>query len=69
MANTVKEKFKSEAVVYVYTDREDLSNERAKAIVAELSGRVKFTKDAVKFAPRFVPGLQPKYSKIEVRVR
>jgi hypothetical protein len=69
MANAVKEKFKSEAVVYVYTDREDLSTERAKVIVAELSARVKFTKDAVKSAPRFVPGLQPKYSKIEVRIR
>lgn len=69
MANAVKEKFKSEAVVYVYTDREDLSTERAKVMVAELSGRVKFSKDAIKSAPRFVPGLQPKYSKVEVRVR
>jgi hypothetical protein len=69
IANAVKEKFKSEAVVYVYTDREDLSTERAKVMVTELSARAKFPRDAVKSAPRFVPGLQPKYSKIEVHIR
>lgn len=69
IANAVEENFKSEAVVYVYTDQEDLSTERANVIVTELSNRIKFPADAIKSAPRFVPGLQPRFSKVEVHVR
>jgi hypothetical protein len=68
-ANIVKEKFKTDAVVYVYTEREDLSTEECKVIVAELASRGKTPRDALKSAPRFIPGLQPKYSKVEIHVR
>jgi hypothetical protein len=69
IANAVKENFKNEVVVYVYTDQEDLSTERANIIVAELNNRIKLPKDAIKSASRFVPGLQPKFSKVEVHIR
>jgi hypothetical protein len=67
--NLVKEKFKSEAVVYVYTEREALSTDQCDIVVAELVRRQVMPKDAVKSAPRFIPGLQPKFSKVEIHVR
>lgn len=68
-ANAIKEKFKSEIVVYVYTDRDELSSERAEIVVNELKRRIAVPKDAIKSASRFIAGLQPKFSKIEIHVR
>jgi flagellar motor protein MotB len=67
-ANVVKEKFKSQVVVYVYTELERLSAERCRVIEAELNRRVVLPPGALSIVPRFVPGLQPKLSKIEIRV-
>ena len=67
-ANTVKEKFRKQVVVYVYTEQERLSAERCRAMQAELSRRMVLPGEALKVAPRFVPGLQPKLSKIEIHV-
>lgn len=67
-ANIVKEKFKKEVVVYVYTEQERLSAERCRVIQAELSRRVVLPAEALKVVPRFVPGLQPKLSRIEIRI-
>jgi len=68
-ANAIKEKFKSEVVIYVYTEREDLSAEECGVVSSELSRRLVLPKDALKSAPRFIPGLQPKFSKIEIHIR
>jgi hypothetical protein len=67
-ANVVKEKFKNQVVVYVYTELERLSAERCRAIEAELNRRVVLPPGALSVVPRFVPGLQPKLSKIEIRI-
>lgn len=67
-ANIIKEKFKKQVVVYVYTEQEKLSAERCRVMQAELSRRIVLPNEALKVAPRFVPGLQPKLSKVEVHV-
>jgi len=67
-ANVVKEKLKSQVVVYVYTELERLSAERCRVIEAELNRRVVLPPGALSVVPRFVPGLQPKLSKIEIRI-
>jgi hypothetical protein len=67
-ANVVKEKFKSQVVVYVYTELERLSAERCRVIEAELNRRIVLPPGALSIVPRFVPGLQPKLSKIEIRI-
>jgi hypothetical protein len=67
-ANVVKEKFKSQVVVYVYTELERLSAERCRVIEVELNRRVVLPPGALSVVPRFVPGLQPKLSKIEIRI-
>ena len=67
-ANIVKEKFKKQVVVYVYTEQEQLSAERCRVMQAELSRRMVLPNEALKVAPRFVPGLQPKLSKVEIHV-
>jgi len=67
-ANVVKERFRKQVVVYVYTEQERLSAERCRIIENELSRRVVLPTGALSVVPRFVPGLQPKLSKIEIRV-
>ena len=67
-ANVVKEKFKKQVVVYVYTELERLSAERCSVIEAELNRRIVLPPGALSIVPRFVPGLQPKLSKIEIRI-
>jgi outer membrane protein OmpA-like peptidoglycan-associated protein len=67
-ANVVKEKFKNEVVVYVYTEQERLSAERCRVVEAELIRRVVLPAGTLNIVPRFVPGLQPKLSKIEIHV-
>jgi len=66
-ANVVKERFKKQIVVYVYTELEHLSAERCRVVEAELNRRVVLPAGALSVVPRFVPGLQPKLSKIEIR--
>ena len=68
-ANVVKEKFKNQVVVYVYTEQERLSAERCRVIEGELTRRVVLPDGALRVVPRFVPGLQPKLSKIEIRIQ
>lgn len=67
-ANVIKERFKKEVVVYVYTEQERLSGDRCRIISLELARRLVLPPEALKVAPRFIPGLSPKYSKIEIRV-
>jgi flagellar motor protein MotB len=67
-ANVIKEKFRSQVVVYVYTELERLSAERCRVIETELNRRVVLPPGALSIVPRFVPGLQPKLSKIEMRI-
>jgi flagellar motor protein MotB len=67
-ANIVKEKFKKQVAVYVYTEQEQLSAERCRVMRAELSRRMVLPNEALKVAPRFVPGLQPKLSKVEIHI-
>ena len=67
-ANIVKEKFKKQVVVYVYTEQERLSTDRCRVIQNELSSRVLVPAEALRVVPRFVPGLQPKLSKVEIRI-
>jgi hypothetical protein len=54
--------------VYVYTEQERLSTERCRVMQAELSRRMVLPSEALKVAPRFVPGLQPKLSKVEIHI-
>jgi len=67
-ANVVKEKFKNEVVIYVYTEQERLSTERCRIVEAELIRRLVLPTGTLNVVPRFVPGLQPKLSKIEIHV-
>jgi hypothetical protein len=67
-ANVVKEKFKKQVVVYVYTEQERLSAERCRVVEAELTRRVVLPAGTLSVVPRFVPGLQPKLSKVEIRI-
>jgi hypothetical protein len=67
-ANIVREKYKKEVVAYVYTEQEKLSTERVNVIKAELARRLVLPEGALKVAPRFIPGLKPKFSKVEIHV-
>uniref|UniRef100_A0A7C4GGY3 FlgD/Vpr Ig-like domain-containing protein n=1 Tax=candidate division WOR-3 bacterium TaxID=2052148 RepID=A0A7C4GGY3_UNCW3 len=67
-ANIIKEHFRKEVVVYVYSEQERLSNDRCAALRAEIVRRVVLPADAIKVAPRFIPGLQPKHSRVEIHV-
>jgi hypothetical protein len=66
--NIVKERFKKEVVAYVYTEQEKLSTERCRVVKTEISRRIVLPAEALKVAPRFIPGLQPKFSKIEIHI-
>jgi hypothetical protein len=66
--NIVKERFRKEVVVYVYTELEKLSADRCAVIKDEIRRRIVLPAEAIKVAPRFVPGLKPKFSKIEIHV-
>jgi len=68
-ANIVKEKFKKQVVIYVYTENEPLSQTRCNILQREISSRIVLPKEALAVVPRFIPGLQPKYSKIEIHIR
>ncbi|MEO0085864.1 MAG: FlgD immunoglobulin-like domain containing protein, partial [candidate division WOR-3 bacterium] len=67
-ANIIKEHFRKEVVVYVYSEQEELSRDRCTAFKAEITRRVVLPTDALKVVPRFIPGLQPKHSKVEIHI-
>lgn len=68
-ANIVKESFKREVVVYSYSESEALAKSRGNAVMNALIERIVLPEVAIKTAPRFIPGLQPKYSKIEIVIQ
>lgn len=68
IANVIKERFKKEVVVYLYSEKEKLLNDRCQVVEKELLRRVVLPKGALKVAPRFIPGLQPKHSKVEIHI-
>jgi len=67
-ANIIKEHYRREVVIYVYTEQERISADRCAVLEAETRGRVVLPDGALKVAPRFIPGLQAKFSKIEIRI-
>lgn len=67
-ANIIKEHFRKEVVVYVYSEQEKLSQDRCSTLKSELARRIVLPRDALKVAPRFVPGLQPKHSRVEIHI-
>jgi hypothetical protein len=67
-ANIIRERFRREVVAYVYTEQEKLSTDRVNVIRAELARRLVLPEGALQVAPRFIPGLKPKLSKIEIHV-
>ncbi len=69
IANVLKERFKKEIVVYIYAEKEGLLPERCRMVDAELTRRIILPKGTLKVAPRFIPGLQPKHSKVEIHIR
>lgn len=69
VTNLIKERFKKEIIIYVYTENEALSQTRCDILRKELLNRVRLPKEALAVVPRFIPGLQPKYSKIEIHIR
>lgn len=66
VCNIVKDNFKKEVVVYSYSESEHLAMQRAEAVMAEVIRRAVLPPAAVLTSPRFIPGLLPKYSKIEI---
>jgi hypothetical protein len=69
IVNVIKENFKREVVIYSYSESEELSKDRGQAVMAEIMQRAVLPQEAVKSAPRFTPGLKPKYSKIEIVIQ
>ncbi|HIE05676.1 MAG TPA: hypothetical protein EYP58_02635 [bacterium (Candidatus Stahlbacteria)] len=66
MANEIKKNFKTEVVVYCYSQSEPLATQWCKKIKEEIVDRVVLPPDGIKIAPRFIPGLEAKYSKVEL---
>lgn len=69
ITNLVKEKFKKEVVVYSYSESESLARSRGEVILNEITKRAVLPDKRVSTAPRFIPGLLPKYSKIEIVIQ
>ncbi|MBA7556552.1 hypothetical protein ES705_49264 [subsurface metagenome] len=69
VANIIKENFKREVVVYSYSESESMAKSRGKVIMDAIIERVVLPEEAIKTAPRFIPGLKPKYSKIEIVIQ
>lgn len=67
-ANIIKEHYRREVVIYVYSEQERLSADRCRVIQTEFSRRLAVPQEALKVAPRFVPGLTPKHSRIEIHI-
>jgi len=69
LANLIKENFKKEVVVYSYSEDETLAKSRGNVIVDEIRRRTVLPQEGIKTSARFIPGLEPKYSKIEVIIQ
>ncbi|MBN2620824.1 hypothetical protein JXB22_07005 [candidate division WOR-3 bacterium] len=69
VANVIKDNFKKEVVVFSYSQSEALAKSRGAAVMNEIIERVVLPEEGIKTAPRFIPGLEPKYSKIEIVVQ
>ncbi|MEO0142725.1 MAG: hypothetical protein ABIL70_04995 [candidate division WOR-3 bacterium] len=69
IANIIKERFKKEVVVYSVSENETLAKTRGEVIMQEIVKRTVLPEKAIKTAPRFTPGLLPKYSKIEIIIQ
>ena len=67
--NLIREKFSKELIIYVYTENELLSQARCEILKKEILSRMVIPKEAIAVVPRFIPGLQPKYSKVEIHIR
>lgn len=65
-ANLVKENFKKEITCFVYSEKEELLPGWVEVVERELKKRILLPKGTIAVAPRFLPGLSPKYSKIEI---
>lgn len=68
-ANVIKENYKKEVVIYSYSESEALARSRGETVMNEIIKRAVLPDKNVKTAPRFIPGLLPKYSKIEIVVQ
>ncbi|MFO7675951.1 MAG: FlgD immunoglobulin-like domain containing protein [bacterium] len=68
-ANIIREAPRREVIIYVYSEFERLSTERCNVMRAEIERRVVLPSGALSVAPRFTPGLKPKFSKVEILVR
>jgi hypothetical protein len=69
ITNLIKENFEKEVVVYSYSESELLAKSRGDVVMNEIIQRTVLPEDAVKTTPRFIPGLKPKYSKIEIIIQ
>ncbi len=65
-ANLVKENFKKELTVFIYSHREDMLPVWVEIIEGELKKRILLPKGTISVAPRFMEGLAPRYSKIDI---
>ncbi|HID32412.1 MAG TPA: hypothetical protein EYP24_03435 [bacterium (Candidatus Stahlbacteria)] len=66
IANEVKSYFKKEVVIYAYTQSEPLSSQWCRRMKEEMVERLVLPPGALKTTPRFIPGLEPKFSKVEL---
>ncbi len=69
VANIIKENFKQEVVIYSYSASESLAKSQGETVAREIVERTVLPEKALKTAPRFIPGLKPKYSKIEIVIK
>jgi hypothetical protein len=69
IANVIKDNFKKEVVVFSYSQSESIAKSRGTAVMNKIIERVVLPEEGIKTAPRFIPGLEPKYSKIEIVVQ
>jgi hypothetical protein len=69
VTNIIKKNFKKEVVVYSYSESEALAKSRGEMILNEIVKRTVLPDKSINAAPRFIPGLLPKYSKIEIVVQ
>lgn len=68
-ANIIRETFRREVGISVYTEEERLSTDRCNTMRTEFARRLVLPDGALSVTPRFVPGLQPKSSRVEIRIR
>ena len=69
IANLIKENFKNEVVVYSYSADESIARLRGDKAMNEILSRTVLPQGSIKTAPRFIPGMNPKFSKIEIIIQ